>query len=172
MKKIKYLIGGLILALMLMSVDSIYDKAVVIRDTDSKWLVHAAVTIDSIGSGDIHYTQAFQVPASAYIYCRGIASEVGTEDFNLFFEYTDDPEETWVTGTTNSAFDALGTTAVIDTVNVIAGTTDLLSELYHWMRIKIVNGQAITASGTVTLDIGGKKVFQDESITGGKNTQD
>jgi len=164
MKKIKYLIGGLILALMLMSVDSIYEKSITKSSNDSKWLYHAAVTIDSIGSGDIHYTEAFSVPNTANIQCRAIASEVGTEDFNLFFEYAADPYGTWTTGTTNTGFDAVGTTAKQDTVNVIAGTVDPLSSLYHWMRVKIVNGQAITASGTLTIDIGGAFAFEDEDL--------
>lgn len=137
------------------AVDTISNKAVSARHDGGRFHYHAAVAVDSIASGDINYTQAMYIPANSNFYARVISSEVGTEDFNIFFEFASDPEGTWVVDATNSAFDAVGTTAVLDTVNVIGGAASKLAEILPWMRVKIVNGQAITAAATVTIDIGG-----------------
>lgn len=155
--KLKPFLIVLILSLVSLAwaVDTISNKAVSARHGGGRFHYHAAVAVDSIASGDINYTQAMYIPANSNFYARVISSEVGTEDFNIFFEYASDPEGTWYVDATNSAFDAVGTTAVADTVNVIAGASSILAETLPWMRVKIVNGQAITAAATVTVDIGG-----------------
>lgn len=144
------------------AVDSIFNHTVKDRSGEGKFSYHCEMVIDSIGSGDINYSQYFYVPPtqSGYNYFRSVASEVGTEDFDIYLEWISDPTTATAKAVTGTKLkDAQGTTAVADTANVIAGAVEIPSKIYGWARWKVVNDQAITASCTVTLDIGGDLQF-------------
>ena len=128
-----------------------YNDTITARDFDGVVEYHYSVTFSDSASGAIYYTQAFWIGDmwGQPLLLNGICSEAGTEDVNVFVEYSNTQTGTFVTGTTNSTFDALGTTAVQDTMNVIAGTTDIKSLTYGWARLKFVAGQAINST-TVT----------------------
>jgi len=72
----------------------------------------------------------------------------GTEDFNVFIDYTNDPSDstTWVAGTTDAGLDATGTTAVQDTIGIRNGTTEKKFRAYNWMRIRVLAGADVGAS--------------------------
>ncbi len=142
------------------AVDSIWNKTVNARHTSGKWHYNIPMAIDSVASGDINYSQAFWIPSSTstYEFMRAVATEVGTEDINIFFQYSSDPTvatASWITESTDSDLDAIGTTAVQDTIGIVQGTVSKLHKIYGWCRIKAVNGQANTAALTLTIDIGG-----------------
>jgi hypothetical protein len=158
-KKIKYLILPLLLLLFqtVFAVDTFYDKTVKALDSYGKVHYYGSFVFDSTASGDTYHTQAFQIAAlsagNAYGYF--VCSEVGTEDVNVFVEYSLD-RVNWTAGTTNSALDALGTTAVEDTLNIIAGAAETKYKTFIWMRLKFVAGAAIGAT-TVTFSVSFEK---------------
>jgi len=104
-------------------------------------------------SGAIYYSQAILIAPFTNYSSFGyfICSEAGTEDVNVFVEYSRD-RTTWYAGTTNSALDAVGTTAVHDTLDVIAGATDLEYLIFPWARLKFVAGQNMNSS-TMTWNV-------------------
>jgi hypothetical protein len=103
--------------------------------------------VDS-GNGAIYYTQAFFIGNvnENNAYGAFVCSEAGTEDVNVFIEYSNEPDGAYIAGTTNSALDAVGTTTKYDTLNVIAGTADMQYKAFNWARLKFVAGQAINST--------------------------
>lgn len=83
-----------------------------------------------------------------------VCSEVGTENVDVFAEYSSDLK-TWIAGTTDADLDALGTTQVSDTVGVSAGIDQKLTfRTLKWMRYKYAGqsgNQQTTVSGRLTL---------------------
>lgn len=168
MKQIKFLLAALFLTVCfsvnnLFAVDTQYNQGTwTYQNVAGKWHYHLEVTIDSVGSGDIIYTPFIFIPAttSTYEYFRVIASNAtGTEDFNVFFIYTNDPTDDvadagYALESTDSDLDAVSTTAVYDTLGIVQGTASKNYKIYNWVALKIVNGQAVSAS-TITFDIGG-----------------
>ena len=131
-------------------VETNYNEAVSPSFQPGKIIYQGTVTFADSGSGDIYYTQAMLVAPVTYsdALARFICSEVGTEDVNVIYEYSFD-NVTYFAGTTPADLDALGTTAVIDTIGTEAGTGQIKHRTAVWMRIKFVAGQAI-GSTTVT----------------------
>ena len=146
----------------LFAVDTDYNKGTInANHAAGKWQYHYEVTVDSVASGDIIYSPAFFVPASTstYEFFRVVASNAtGTEDFNIFFVYMDDPGEgiasAGVIEATDSDLDAVGTTAVEDTLGIAQGTVSKKHKFFNWVSIKIVNGQTVSPA-TISFDIGG-----------------
>jgi hypothetical protein len=163
MRRFKYLIPLLLLVLFqsALAVDTFYDSTVTVIDVPGKTIYHGTCTFDSSASGDIYYTQGVYIGglnqnnAFGYFIC----SEVGVEDVNVFFEYSNDLTN-WIVGTTNSGLDAVGTTAKSDTIDVIAGAQDVLYKNNVWMRIKFVAGQDIGET-QVTYSVGFDKPGND-----------
>jgi hypothetical protein len=147
------LIVPLLIGLPLMAAESNYDESVTDVDFPGKLTYKGTVTFSDSGSGDAYYTQAFSISgvADAYGYGRFVCSEVGTEDVNVFVEYSID-KTTWTAGTTDSDLDAVGTTAVNDTIGIVQGSAEYLYQTYPYARLKFVAGQAINAT-TMTWSI-------------------
>ena len=105
------------------------------------------VTFTDSSNGDIYYTQKMKVSASnsADGYGRFICSEAGTEDVNVFIEYSFDGI-TWITGTTDADLDAVGTTAVVDTLGIVQGVNQILYHMSPYMRFKFVVGQNMNST--------------------------
>ncbi len=125
-----------------------------------RFIYKQVITIDSLASGDIHYSKAVFLPGHVdFIFFRAVASDNGgTEDFNLFPVYIADPKSAvanFIVEATDSDLDAIGTTAVEDTLGYIQGTVSKKKTIYPWLIWKSVNGDAITATGTLTIEIGG-----------------
>jgi hypothetical protein len=123
-----------------------YDQTVSKKDPDGKLVYYGTVTFADSASGAIYYTQGFYIGAtnSQYAYGRCICSEAGTEDVNLFIEYSYDGEN-WIAGTTDTGWDAIGTTAKVDTLGI---RDALLYKSALYARLKFVAGQNI---GSTTL---------------------
>jgi len=102
------------------------------------------VTFTDTVVGAIYYTQAFYIGAVNYsdAMARFICSEVGTEDINVFIEYSVDGSA-WVAGTTDSDLDAVGTTEVLDTIGIVQGVNELIYHTFFFMRYKFVAGVAV-----------------------------
>ena len=138
-----FLMAFLLLAFILpVFAGTTYDKAVSIKDPDGKLVYYGSWVVTDSVSGATYYTQGFYIGAtnSSYAMARFImAAGAGNEDVNVFVEYSYDATN-WIAGTTDTGLDAVGTTAVIDTI----GIRDLL--LYKsalFMRFKFVNGGTI-----------------------------
>lgn len=163
--KFKALILALffLLPVGLFAADTDYNNGTIeANHSAGKWQYHIELSVDSVGSGDIVYSKAFYIPASTstYEFFRAVTSDNGgTEDVNLFFVYVADPGDGLASGgvieSTDSDLDALGTTAVEDTLGIVQGTVSKKHKFFGWVAIKCVNGQANTAALTVTFDIGG-----------------
>jgi len=140
----------LLLMLPLFAAETNYDETAVGVDYAGVLLYKGTITFSDSGSGDAYYTQGMYTGGSnvANGLLYAICSEVGTEDVNVLTEYSFDGE-TWITGETMANLDALGTTAVVDTVGVEAGTVSALFDVAPYTRLKFVAGQAINAT-TVT----------------------
>jgi len=144
MKSIKYFLFVLV-ALLLISTPLFaathYDQAVSILDPDGKLVYYGTVTFTDSVSGAIYYTQGFYIGAtnSQYAYGRCICSEVGTEDVNLFIQYSYDGTN-WIDGTTDSGWDQIGTTAKVDTLGI---RDALLYKSAVFARLKFVAGATI-----------------------------
>ena len=118
-----------------------YDQDVSILDPDGKTVYYGSFEFADSASGAIYYTQGFYIGAmnSQYAMMRTICSEAGVEDVNGFVQYSFDGTN-WIDGTTDSGWDACGTTAKVDTV----GIRDLLLfKSAVFMRLKFVAGQNI-----------------------------
>lgn len=140
------------------AVETTYNQTVAPSSPWGASVYSGTVTFTNHGSGDIYYTQSMligTVNKAKYGWFYVICSEVGTEDVNVFFEYSFD-NVTWVAGSTDSNLDAVGTTAVTDTVGVVLGTACQKYQSYCYMRIKYVTGQAIDAT-VVTWKLGFSK---------------
>jgi hypothetical protein len=133
---------------------SYYDKAVSKRDLPGRVIYFGSVAFADSASGTNYYTQAMLVSpfSAANAYGYFVCSEVGTEDVNVFVEYSND-RLTWYAGTTNSSLDAVGTTAKTDTLNIVAGAHDMIYHTFVWVRLKFTAGQAINST-TITWSVG------------------
>ena len=145
MNKLKYLFISLLLVFSLSFAGTTPDQTVESSDKRPGILYYyGTVTfVDSI-SGAIYYTQCMYIGSvkEAYGYIHAVCSEVGTEDVNIFVEYSND-RTTWVVGTTDPNLDAVGTTEKQDTIGIVNGAAELKYKTYNWMRYKFVTGQAI-----------------------------
>ena len=150
-----------------------YDEDVTVVDRTGILIYKGTVTFADSASGAIYYTQAMLIGAvnATDGYARYICSEKGTEDVNVFYEYSMDGTN-WYVGTTDANVDAVGTTAVLDTIGIVAGTNEFKFHSAAWYRIKFVAGQAI-GSTTVTWVNSFKKPAGLERVNCGlaKNTQ-
>lgn len=141
----------LVFSVPLFAVETNYDQAVSADYNYGGITYNGTVTFSDSGSGDIYYTQWMCigfVDKSKYGWLDVVCSEVGTEDVNVFFEYSNDCYNTYLDGT-DSDLDAVGTTAVQDTVGIYQGTASEKYASFGWVRLKFVAGQAINAT-TVT----------------------
>ena len=104
-------------------------------------------TISDSASGAIYQSKAMLLSPLAGDYGYGYfkCSEVGTEDINVFFEYSNDLS-TWTAGTTDTDLDAVGTTAVLDTIGYVAAAQEYLYKTRIWFRLKAVVGQNMNAT--------------------------
>ena len=150
------LISILLISFPLMA-GSHYDETVDKNDVVGKVNYSGTVTFADSASGAAYYTQAMAIGGmtDAYGYAYFICSEAGTEDVNVFVEYSND-KLTWVAGTTDSDLDAVGTTAVEDTIGIVQGAMSYKYKSWLYMRLKFVAGQAINST-TVTWTIGFNK---------------
>lgn len=138
-----FLMAFLILALILPVFSAThYDKAVSIKDPDGKLVYYGTwLHADSV-SGATYYTQGFFIGATNSSYAMGrfiMDAGAGAEDVNVFTEYSYDGTN-WIAGTTDTGLDAVGTTAVIDTIGI---REPFLYKTALFMRFKFVNGQLI-----------------------------
>lgn len=102
------------------------------------------VTFTDTVVGATYYTQAFYIGAVNYsdALARFVCSEVGVEDINVFVEYSVDGLA-WVAGTTDNDLDAVGTTAVLDTIGHVNGINEMIYHTFFFMRYKFVAGAAV-----------------------------
>jgi len=109
------------------------------------------VTFVDTVTGATYFTQAFYIGAVNYsdALARFQCTEVGTEDINVFTEYSVDAL-TWVDGTTDTDLDAVGVTAVLDTIGHVNGTNEVIYHTFLFMRYKFVAGQAIDTGMVLT----------------------
>ena len=108
---------------------------------------YGTVTFADSGNGDAYYTQKMKISASNYAdgYARFICSEVGTEDVNIYTEISHDGT-TWIALDTDADLDAVGTTAVVDTIGLEQGTDQLLYHASPYLRFKMEAGQAMNST--------------------------
>jgi len=172
-----FLVAALILVMaalpLISQAGTTYDQAVSKLDLWGTLVYKGTVTFTDSASGAIYYTQRMftgAVNASDGL-ARFICSEKGTEDVNVFIEYSVDGEN-WTVGTTDADVDAVGTTAVTDTVGIVQGVDQYLFHIYPYMRFKFVAGQAINST-TVTWAVAFRKPAGSELKYLGavKNTQ-
>src|SRR3989304_2771869 len=153
MKWLKMKFQGVLIAVLLIMLSSpvfagtTYDKDVSAVERPGKLFYYGTVTFTDSASGAIYYTQAFYIGATNVSYAMGrfVCSEAGTEDVNLFVEYSMDAEN-WVAGTTDADLDAVGTTAKIDTIGIVESSVQLLYRTWLFMRYKFVAGQNMNAA--------------------------
>lgn len=109
---------------------------------------------DTTGS---HYTQAFLIGNANAVdgMLQAACSEAGTEDVNVFVEYSHD-RTTWTAGTTDGDLDALGTTTVNDTLGIAAGVDQILYHNLIWARLHF-DGQTGNGDTTVTWSVSLRK---------------
>lgn len=113
----------------------------------------SSISLTLLTTGDVYYTQAMLIGlVDKDRYGRIIASctEVGTEDVNIFLEYSSD-KTTWTAGTTDTDLDAVGTTVVKDTIGIVQATACDLYKTHCYVRGKIVPGQTITTGSILSL---------------------
>jgi hypothetical protein len=129
------------------AVETNYNQTVSPSFQPGKIIYQGTVTFTDSGNGDIYYTQAMLVAPVTYsdALARFACSEVGTEDVNVFIEYSFD-NVTYFAGTTPANLDAVGVTAVIDTIGTEAGVGQIKHRVAVWMRFKFVVGQAMNAT--------------------------
>jgi hypothetical protein len=124
-----------------------------VNDPIERWgkLIYSGTVIfaDS-ASGAIYKTQSMLISAvnveDGYGYY--ICSEAGTEDVNVTYEYSFD-NSNWFAGTTDSDLDALGTTAVWDTIGVVQNSNELKYHSCVFFHIVFTAGQNMNST-TVT----------------------
>lgn len=126
------------------------NKTVSKEEWPGKIRYYGTVTCADTASGAIYYTQWFYIGASNYTYGWGDfqINEVGTEDVNVFIEYSGDFANGKV-GATDSDLDALGTTQKFDTLGIAQGTVDPYNR-YLWARLKFVLGSTNGGVGVAT----------------------
>lgn len=131
--------------------DTTYNEIVVPSFQPGKIIYQGTVTLSDTTVGGMYYTQAMLIAPVTYsdALARFICSEVGVEDINVFIEYSYD-NVTYYAGITPADLDAVGTTAVIDTI----GTEEAAAQIKHrtavWMRFQFVVGQAMDPTSILT----------------------
>ena len=134
-----------------------YDETVTKYDVPGVLVYKGTITISDSAANDTYYTQAFMIGgvSSAYGYGYFYCAEAGTEDVNVFIEYSNDLI-TWTAGTTDSDLDAVGTTVVGDTLGIAQGSDYYLYRTKIYARLKVVVGQNMNST-TFYYDMGWKK---------------
>ena len=148
MKALYVLIIFLMLTFSLQAATN-YNETVSPANHNGAQVYSGTVTFLDSANGDIYYTQKMKMGATNAVdgYGRFICSEAGTEDVNVFIEYSFDGT-TWITGTTDADLDAVGTTAVVDTFGIVQGVNQILYHMSPYVRFKFVVGQDM---GSTTL---------------------
>ena len=123
----------------------------------------ATISLSLLTTGDIYYSQAMLIGCadkSKYSWLDVVCTEVGTEDINVFIEYSNTPSvaASWVAGTTDPNLDAVGSTLVRDTIGVVTGTACQKYQSYAYARLKFVPGTTITTGGYLTFRLGLPKI--------------
>lgn len=150
MKKLASFITGLLLVGLMATLvyaaatgtvkntDSYYTEGPVGSNYVKYWgVTDATAATDSVG---IHYSKALYIApfagttTYALVFLDMYNSALGTEDCNVSMEYSNDLA-TWVAGA-GVIKDQLTTTEVVDTVNVVTGTTDGRFNTFDYMRFK------------------------------------
>ena len=125
-----------------------YNQTVSFKIGESYVMYYGTVdmTDDTVGN---FYTQACFLHElnhnNAFIYA--VCSEAGTEDVNVTAEYSMD-RTTWLAGTAIDGLDQLGTTSLVDTINVVTGAQQNAYYVGRWIRLKF-DGQ--TGNGDTTV---------------------
>jgi len=109
------------------------------------------MTADSVGSW---YTNSMFIGncntnnAMIWAICSNVT---GTEDVNVFAQYSQEYDGTWVLADSASGkiIDALGTTTKRDTINVIDGVNDSTYPAARWLSLKFI-GQTSNPLTTVS----------------------
>ena len=105
-----------------------------------------------------YYTKAMYIGGAnqSYGYHRFQCAEVGTEDVNVFVEVSNTPDisTSWIALATDANLDAVGTTAVNDTLGITAGAVQLPFKNFMWMRYKFVLGSANNDGAYITWYLG------------------
>ncbi|MCP4371634.1 MAG: hypothetical protein GY797_26460, partial [Deltaproteobacteria bacterium] len=142
--KFKFLSTIIIILVMLLSINltagTTYDQTVVKVEYPGVLAYSGSITFVDSASGGIYYTQAMfigNVNSAAYGWGFYDCSEVGTEDVNVIYEFSND-RTVWTTGQTAADLDALGTTAVLDSIGYEAGATVDDYKAFNWYRIQFV----------------------------------
>lgn len=142
MKKFWMILAALLLVCAPVLADTTAVSFMTEATTKGQIIYYGSFEVVDSTANSTYYTQAMWVGGcnenNAYGYF--VCSEAGTEDINVFVEYSRDLI-TWDAGTTNSALDAVGTTGKFDTLNIVAGAKDLEYWVLPWMRLKLVVGQ-------------------------------
>jgi hypothetical protein len=153
--KLKYKLFALFVILLLAVAPAVMaathaNQTVSTVERTGKLMYSGTVTFADSASGAIYYTQAMYIGAVNAVdgYGYYICSEAGTEDVNVTYEYSFDAAN-WFAGTTDSDLDALGTTAVWDTVGIVQGADEVKYHGAVFYRIKFTAGQNMNSS-TVT----------------------
>ena len=84
-----------------------------------------------------------------------LSDESGTEDVNVFLEYSFDGV-TWTAGTTDSNLDQVGATVVNDTLGIANGVDQILFHNSNLLRVKL-DGQTGNPATTFTVYVTLKK---------------
>ena len=82
--------------------------------------------------------------ADAYTYAAGTAG-AGTEDVNILYHMSYDNRTNWFGAVTPAGFDALGATAVHDTIGTELGSTTIAWHQGRWLVVEY-DGQATNVS--------------------------
>lgn len=124
-----------------------YNETVSKIDVPGALVYYGTVSIDDTTTGDTFYTQAFMIAgvAGSYGYGSFYCAEAGTEDVNVFIEYSNDLIN-WTAGTTDTDVDAVGTTVKSDTIGIVDGNEQYLYKTHIYARLKLVPGQTVNST--------------------------
>lgn len=151
MKRTNYFIIGLVIIFMIafsgLQAATTYNETVSKIDVPGALVYYGTVAIDDTTTGDTFYTQAFMIAgvAGSYGYGSFYCAEAGTEDVNVFIEYSNDLIN-WIAGTTDTGVDAVGTTVKSDTIGIVAGNQQYLYKTHIYARLKLVPGQTMNST--------------------------
>ena len=143
-------------AFVLMSAD-VYNYAGNAVESKASVHYHGQVLIPAASSTDTHYSESFLIwdcnDADGYLVIDGDSTGLSTSTFDIngYIEYSAD-NAVWTTGTTDPTLDALGLTAVFDTLGYAAGANDIKFHSLKWARLKF-DGQSGNESIYVNWDI-------------------
>jgi hypothetical protein len=149
----KYILFALILVLVpcLLFAGDTYNQTVSVKVGESYVMYYGTVDMSDDSTGNF-YTQAMFLHdlnlGNGYLWAVCSNPNTGTEDVNVTCQYSMD-RTTWLSDTALDGFDALGTTSVCDTVNVITGTNSTKFRTGRWIRI-LFDGQTGNTECTVS----------------------